>query len=885
MKNLIVIFFLLISFLASGQQVNAPDSKEFALNTSGQNASGFSLSGFNSTATLLCAVGLPVAPSGTTFYFSTTSGVTASIGYSMSGNKTRISFTGTQANINTVLASMKLNTTGTAGDINISVSATVNPTGYYYLPTNGHFYKPVSGFSGFTFSGTSATNYTNLKNYCTQQTFKGQTGYLITITSADEDNFVYNNVPGSNIIFALTDNVTEGTFKIDAGPEAGTTVRIGATNQQGKYNNWAGGEPNNWGPGEDYVVTKWNGGNQWNDYGPEATAFPGGISGYVIEFGTWANPDDQTFTEFYNNSALHSNGPSTALKSIFTFNFGNGIDKTKFSSAIYKRNDTSSPWTSNSFLTLNGVGRVILTPQLDTAKVYSSAIQLAAGTTDMTAFSETDIGKIYKVTITGTNGGDVWGSGIYTNDSYIPKAAVHAGQLTIGQTKEVFIKVVGGQNDYPSSTQNGITTFSWGAWGLSYQFVAEPSSYKAIINPGQAEYSYVNPNASWMGSGVSRLLIDMRTFGNVLPNSIQKVKILDCYDGPVTFLSQDASWAQYRVPSPLTKVTDGTSTYNSNIRNVNNWNTDYAFTSNLSFTQNGAYKQHKMVMNDYNSTELQTLYGSIVTVSDVYLAFKEFANSGIMGDQTGNEFSYGIQYKNADVDDNNVFNEADCFKLLQHLTGASNLVSSYTLPNTMKLILDSTYQTITKSTWKDFPSYLGKEYPFALENDVINYNYELAVTWKGDVNLSHSPTPTQLGNMANNVSSIRAMAFKSNVEQNFVIGDIWMEKKEDNIETIISVNPNNNKIGATQFDVYYDNSKLEYVKTEYTTQNSINFAKNNGSFISLGSLNTSNSFITNVGYKIVFKQKTNNSNILGLISVKNVETLDTDSKKLTIKVE
>ena len=145
------------------------------------------------------------------------------------------------------LASLKINTTATAGDINISVSATVNPTGYYYLPTNGHFYKPVSGFSGFTFSGTSPTNYTNLKTYCTQQTFKGQNGYLITITSADEDNFVYNNVPGNNIIFALTDNVTEGTFKIDAGPENGTVVRIGATNQQGKYNNWASGEPNNWG--------------------------------------------------------------------------------------------------------------------------------------------------------------------------------------------------------------------------------------------------------------------------------------------------------------------------------------------------------------------------------------------------------------------------------------------------------------------------------------------------------------------------------------------------------------------------------------------------------------------------------------------------------------
>ena len=152
--------------LGFGQQVNAPDPKEFLQSTSGQDASGFSLSGFNSTATLLCAVGLPNTVAGTTFYFTTTSGVTASTGYSMSGNKTRILFTGTQANINAVLASMKINTSATKGDINISVSATVNPTGYYYLPTNGHFYKPVAGFTGITgFSGTSSTGYNNLKTY------------------------------------------------------------------------------------------------------------------------------------------------------------------------------------------------------------------------------------------------------------------------------------------------------------------------------------------------------------------------------------------------------------------------------------------------------------------------------------------------------------------------------------------------------------------------------------------------------------------------------------------------------------------------------------------------------------------------------------------------
>ena len=79
MKKIVTLLFLFISLLGFGQQVNAPDPKEFLQSTSGQDASGFSLSGFNSTATLLCAVGLPNTVAGTTFYFTTTSGVTASI--------------------------------------------------------------------------------------------------------------------------------------------------------------------------------------------------------------------------------------------------------------------------------------------------------------------------------------------------------------------------------------------------------------------------------------------------------------------------------------------------------------------------------------------------------------------------------------------------------------------------------------------------------------------------------------------------------------------------------------------------------------------------------------------------------------------------------------
>jgi hypothetical protein len=866
MKNLLVtLLFLLTSFLGFGQSVLAPDPKEFTINTSAQNASGFSLSGFNSTDVLLCAIGLPVAPTGTTFYITTTTGLTPASGYTMSGNKTRLAFTGTMANINNALASLKVNTTGTAGNVQISVSATVNPTGYFYNPSNGHFYRPIS---------TGAT-YINARTLASQQTFKGQQGYLVTITSADEDAFIFANVPQSSIWFALTDEVVEGQWRIDAGPENGTLIKTSNGqlngNIQGQYNNWAGGEPNNSG-NEDYAVTKWGGGSQWND-------LPNGFScAYVVEFGTWTNPDDQTFTDFYNNSVINTNGPNLNLVGQFNFNFGGNVDETKFLGTIFKRNNSTSAWTGNTYKTLNGLGRVTLSEQLDTAKVFTSAISIATAN-DMTAYSETDIGKIYKMTITGNTGGTIWGTNIYTNDSYIPKAAVHAGVITAGQTKEVYIKIVEGLNDYPSTTQNGVTSDSWGAWGLSYQFVNEPSSYKANTSGGQVEwcviYDYDAYNQRY------RVGIDKREFTgtNVSPNSVSKLKLFDLWDGAVTFDGEDIYWANYWIYTS-TQFNYAGSSFASFLRAGNGF---YGVSAEFTFTQLGSYKQHKFQFQDYDSVQLKSLYNSIVTVSDVYLAFKELAEAGgIFGGGSGTQFTYGMQFKNADIDDNGVFNETDCFRLLQNLTGAKNLVDNYTLDNTMKIILDSTYGTIGKSNWQQFPSYLGKDYGFSLLDGKINYTYNLAVTWKGDVNLSHSATPPSNG--ITTMSANFGEKTMSVINQMNTI--IITQLSGDSLYVELNFNPGDNNIVGTQFQLNYDNSLLKYNKTEYIVNGSpTNYSVNKGTFINVGSLNTDGSQITSATYKVLFTTIQKIDGSLGLVSVGNSEAVNKDGKSLGIKIK
>jgi hypothetical protein len=231
MKRFLLILLLILTIAEiMGQSVLAPSARTYSQNTTNQNASGFSISGFNATTNLLITVGLVNPPSGTTLRFSTTSGVSASTGYSLTSNFTRISFTGTQSNINTVLSSLLVNTGSVPGNVYIAVTATENPTGFFYLPSNGHFYRPIS---------TTAT-YSSAKSAAAATIFKGQTGYLVTITSSDEDAFIFNNVPQSQIWFALSDVAQEGFWRIDAGPENGTLIKTSngqfTGNIAGQYN-------------------------------------------------------------------------------------------------------------------------------------------------------------------------------------------------------------------------------------------------------------------------------------------------------------------------------------------------------------------------------------------------------------------------------------------------------------------------------------------------------------------------------------------------------------------------------------------------------------------------------------------------------------------------
>ncbi|MCA8882209.1 MAG: hypothetical protein KDA50_00400 [Rhodobacteraceae bacterium] len=116
----------------------------------------------------------------------------------------------------------------------------------------------------------ASITWTQAKAAAQASVFKGVQGYLVTVTSAGEQGFINTLNPNSaQLWIGATDEVTEGQWVWDGGPEAGQL--LSAT-----YSNWSAGEPNNAG-GEDYAVGWWSG-DRWNDLPNLAR------SGYVVEW-------------------------------------------------------------------------------------------------------------------------------------------------------------------------------------------------------------------------------------------------------------------------------------------------------------------------------------------------------------------------------------------------------------------------------------------------------------------------------------------------------------------------------------------------------------------------------------------------------------------------
>ena len=168
----------------------------------------------------------------------------------------------------------------------------------------------------YEFIPSNLINWLNAYNDVKLRTLNGLTGYLATITSQEEQDFIYNSIAKSggwlgatrmrnnttntriNDEASLSTNINNFNYSLGiandwywaTGPETGTVFFQGATKSTGtpvigQYNNWttASSEPNNNFQGApEFVMQFAYSGSQWNDlpYNPNNY-----ISGYYVEYG------------------------------------------------------------------------------------------------------------------------------------------------------------------------------------------------------------------------------------------------------------------------------------------------------------------------------------------------------------------------------------------------------------------------------------------------------------------------------------------------------------------------------------------------------------------------------------------------------------------------
>jgi len=84
---------------------------------------------------------------------------------------------------------------------------------------------------------------------------------------------------------------------------------------------------------------------------------------------------------------------------------------------------------------------------------------------------QAQIGKTFSFHVVGGAVGSVWGTDVYTLDSSLAVAAVHAGVLQVGKAGVVKVKILPPRVGFVGSIRNGVSTTSYAQYPGAYEFV------------------------------------------------------------------------------------------------------------------------------------------------------------------------------------------------------------------------------------------------------------------------------------------------------------------------------------------------------------------------------------------------------------------------------
>ncbi|GAB4468763.1 MAG: hypothetical protein OHK0029_41260 [Armatimonadaceae bacterium] len=143
-----------------------------------------------------------------------------------------------------------------------------------FNPANGHWYQRID----------STVTWTEARNLASLLEFQGRTGHLATVTSAEGNDFIVNNLGGFTALSGHWLGGFQDTSAPDYSEPAGGWRWV--TGEAWSFTAWfEGGEPNNgFGTPENFLVYEHAAG-RWNDL-PDVSNF-----GYVVEFSAPTAPE------------------------------------------------------------------------------------------------------------------------------------------------------------------------------------------------------------------------------------------------------------------------------------------------------------------------------------------------------------------------------------------------------------------------------------------------------------------------------------------------------------------------------------------------------------------------------------------------------------------
>ena len=117
-----------------------------------------------------------------------------------------------------------------------------------------------------------------------------------------------------------------------------------------------------------------------------------------------------------------------------------------------------------------------------------------------TLFNYADaVGQTLQFAVVGSTSGTIWGDEVYTSDSVLAVAAVHAGLLAPGESGVVTVEVIEGPASYEGVERNGVVSRSYASWDVAYRFagVAEMDGSIVLPDPGDLS-SYRGQNGTML---------------------------------------------------------------------------------------------------------------------------------------------------------------------------------------------------------------------------------------------------------------------------------------------------------------------------------------------------------------------------------------------------